>query len=79
MAAAAVDAITATTMVGAKDGGAAVAAGPGLELPTGGGEERRTLGLKVCPPWVFTMVRQEKERRWRGGLQTGNGDLKLKG
>ena len=57
----------------------AAAIGLGLELPVGGGEERHTLGLKVCPPRVFTMVGQEKERRWRGGLQTGNGDLKLKG
>ena len=68
---------TAAAATGAEAGGAA-AAGPGLELLAGGGEERRTLGLKVCPPLVFTMVGQEKERRWRTGLQTGKGDLKLK-
>ena len=54
-------------------------AGPGLELPVGGGEERRTLSLKVCPPRALTMAGQEKERRWKGGLQTGKVDLKLKG
>ena len=66
--------------VRAEAGGAATAAeaSPGLKLPAGGGEERQTLGLKVCPPRVFTMVGKEKERRWRGGLQTGKGDLKLK-
>ena len=42
------------------DDGVVMAAGPGLELPTGGGEERVTTGLKVCPPRVFTMVGQEK-------------------
>ena len=44
----------------------------GLELPAGGGEEWRTLGRRVCPPLVFTMVGLENERRWRGELQTGN-------
>ena len=47
---------TAAEAVGVKARGAATAAGPGLELPAGGGEERITLGLKVCPPRVFTMV-----------------------
>ena len=61
-------------------GSAAAMAGLGLELPAGGREKRRrTLGLKVCLPRVFTMVGQEKERRWRGGLQTGKADLKSKG
>ena len=32
----------------------------------GGGEELHTLGQKACPPWVFTMVGLEEERRWRG-------------
>ena len=65
--------------VRAEAGGAvATAARLGLELPAGGGEERHTLGLKLCPPRVFTMVGQENERRWRGGLQTRKGDLKLK-
>ena len=58
---------------------AAAAVGLGLELPARGGEERRALGLKVCPPWVFTLVGQEKEMRWKGGLQNGKGDLKSKG
>ena len=35
----------------------------GLLLPAGGGEECRTLGRKMCPPWVFSMVGLEKERR----------------
>ena len=70
---------TTATTAEAEAGGAATTAGPRLELPIGGGEERRTLGQIVCPLWVLTMVGLEKERRWRGGLQTGNGDLKLKG
>ena len=67
------------TAARAEVGGATTVTGPGLELPAREGEERRTLGLKVCPPRVFTMFGQEKERRWRGGLQIGNGYLKLKG
>ena len=70
---------TTATTAGAEAGGVATTAGPRLELLTGGGEERRTLGQIVCPLWVLTMVGLEKERRWRGGLQTGNRDLKLKG
>ena len=35
----------------------------GLLLLAGGGEEWRTLGRKMCPPWVFSMVGLEKERR----------------
>ena len=38
--------------------------GPGLDLPIGGGEERCTRGLKLCPPRVLTMPRPEKGRRW---------------
>ena len=33
-----------------------VATERGLELPTGGGEDLLTLGWRVCPPRVFTMV-----------------------
>ena len=43
--------------------GATAEAGPGLNLPAGGGEELRTRGLKLCPPRVFTMARLGKERR----------------
>ena len=46
---------------------AAATAGPRLDPPTGGGEEQRTRGLKLCPPCVFTMVGLEKERMGRGG------------
>ena len=35
--------------------------------PTGGGEEWRTRGLKLCPPRVLAMPRLEKVRRWRSG------------
>ena len=51
----------------AKVGGGAVAAvsGPGLDPPAGGGEERRTRGLKLCPPRVLTMPGPDKGRRWR--------------
>ena len=35
----------------------------GLDPPTGGGEEWRTWGLKLCPPACFTMNGQEKGRR----------------
>ena len=43
-----------------------VAAGPGLDSLEREGEERRALGLKLCPSRIFTMVGLEKERRWRG-------------
>ena len=56
--------MAAGTVVG--EGAAAAAAGPGLDLPVGGGEERCTRGLKLCPLRVFTMAGLEKERRWRG-------------
>ena len=47
-------------------GATVVAAGPGLEPPTGVGEDSLTLGQNLCPSYVFTMARLEKERRWRG-------------
>ena len=43
----------------------AVAGVPGLEPPTGEGEDYLTLGWKLCPPRIFTMAGLEKERRWR--------------
>ena len=42
---------------------------PGLDPPGGGGEERRTRGLKLCPPRVFTMARLENERRGWDGME----------
>ena len=59
-------------VAGAVEAGSTAAAERGLERSARGGEEWRTLGRKVCPPLVFTMVRLGKERRWRGELQTGN-------
>ena len=50
-------------------GAVAAAVGPGLELPTGGGENYLTLGQKLCPLRIFTMVGLEKERRWRGWVE----------
>ena len=50
-------------------GGRSWRCGARLDLSIGGGEERLTLALKVSPPRVFTMARQEKEM----------GDLKSKG
>ena len=44
---------------------AAAASGSGLDLPVGGGENRPTRGLKLCPPRVLTMPEPEKGRRWR--------------
>ena len=76
MAAAAAGAGTATTAAAAApvEAGTAMAAvaagaaatGPGLEMPARGGEDCLTLGLKLCPPSVFTMAGLEKEKRWRG-------------
>ena len=40
-----------------------------LEPPAGGGEERCTWGRKALPPWVFTIVKPEKEKKGGGGLQ----------
>ena len=53
------------------EGAAAAAAGPGLEQPTGGGEDYLTMGRKLCPPRIFTMAGLEKERRWRGWEEEG--------
>ena len=53
-------AVVEAAMVG---GGATAAAGPGLDLPAGGGEELRTWSLKLCPSLFFTMVGLRKERR----------------
>ena len=46
--------------------GAVVAAaglGPGLDPPVGGGEERHSRGMKLCPPHVLTLPGPEKGRR----------------
>ena len=59
-AAAAAMGAAATAMVG-------VGSGLGLDPPTGGGEEWRTRGLKLCHPCVFTMPGPEKRRRWGSG------------
>ena len=48
---------------GARDA-AAVAVGGELYPLAGGGEERRTRGLKLCPPWVLAMLGLGK--RWIG-------------
>ena len=61
---AAVAGMTAVAVVGG--GVAAVAAVLGLEPQAGGGEDCLTLGRKLCPLHVFTMVGLEKESRWRG-------------
>ena len=53
----------ATATVGAT--ATVVGSGPGLDPPAGGGEERCTEGLKLCPPRVLTMPGLEKGRRWR--------------
>ena len=54
---------------GGAAGGAVVAGAARLELPAGGGEERRTRGWKVLPLWVFTILEPEKEKKGGGGLQ----------
>ena len=56
---------TAATVVAAR--AEATGARPGLVLLVRGGEDCRTMGWKLCPPRVFTMVGLEKEQRWRGG------------
>ena len=66
---------TAAGTVVAAAAAVAAAAGVAGGAAAGEGEELRTLGRKVCPPRVFTMVGLEEERRWRGEFQTGNGDL----
>ena len=55
----------AKTVVGGDAAAAAAVSAPGLDPPVGGGEERRTWGLKLCPPRVLTMPRPKKGRRWR--------------
>ena len=60
-----------TAAVVATGGGTAAAAAavvlwPVLEPPSREGEDDLTLGRKLCPARVFTMVGLEKERRWRG-------------
>ena len=53
----------AAVAVGRAAGVAVVAGWPGLELPTRGGEDCLTLGLKLCPPRIFTIAGLDKERR----------------
>ena len=53
--------MVAAAVVG--EGAAAATVGLGLDPPAGGGEERHTRGLKLCPSRVFTMVGLEKEMR----------------
>ena len=55
---------------GAVGAATTAATGPGLDLLTRGGEDCRTLGQKLCPPRVFTMVGLEKEKRWRGDFRS---------
>ena len=52
---------------GAAAGTAAAIGGASLEPPTGGGEERRTLGWKALPPWVVTILKSEMEKKGVGG------------
>ena len=57
-------AVAVAAVVGKRVAAAAAAAvGPGWDSPAGGGEERCTRGLKLCPPRVFTMAGLEKEMR----------------
>ena len=65
--AAAVGAIGAVTetVVGGDAAATTALSRPGLDPPVGGGEERRTWGLKLCPSRVLTMPRPKKGRRWR--------------
>ena len=45
---------------------AVVVAGGELCPAAGGGEEGRTRGLKLCPPWVLIMLGLGRRRRgWR--------------
>ena len=55
--------LTGAAVVGAT--AAAVGSRRGLDLPTGGGEERHTRGLKLCPSHVLTMPGPEKGKRLR--------------
>ena len=67
-------------------GASTVVVGPGLDLPAWRGEERRTRGLTLCPPRVFTMAGLEEERRgWEKESLRGDGEemewlgMKMKG
>ena len=62
-AAAAIAARAAAATTGAKAGGSAAVGSTRLERPAGEGEKRRTRGWKACPPWVFTMLDPEKEKK----------------
>ena len=53
----------AVAAVGGAARATAAAGWLGLELPAAAGEDRLTLGLKLCPPRVLTMAGLEKERR----------------
>ena len=70
-------------VVGEAVGGATVAgaaaAGAPLEPSVGGGEERRTRGRKALPPWVFTILKPEKEKKGEGGCRNWKWDVELKG
>ena len=59
---------TAAAVVAEVGADTAAAGGPGLEPSTGGGEDCFTLGRKLCPPRVFTMVGLEKERMGGGSF-----------
>ena len=49
-----------------------------LELELGGGEDRRTRGRKALPPWVFTILESDKEKKGGGGLQKMKTGCELK-
>ena len=65
LAAAATVGVAAAATVGRGAAAAVARSRPGLDPPIGGGEERRTRGLKLCPLRVLTMPGSEKGRRWR--------------
>ena len=76
---AAVVAVVAVTVVAA----AMTLSGLGLDPPTGGGEEWRTLGLKLCPPRVLTCLGRRREgdggnRRRRISLLRRRKDFEMK-
>ena len=48
----------------------------GSEPPAGGGEERGTQGWKARPPWVFTILEPEKEKKGGGGFRKWKRDVK---
>ena len=67
-------------MTGAATRGTAVVGAAGLDPSIREGEERHTRGRKARPPWVFTMLEPEKEKKWReggvGGVGDGGGDFR---